>query len=343
LKSFLFTFFVFTMSSSSYYQQPWSYIQISDFATTGEDVEIDEPRTSSETAAQSLLQLHLQSSSRVSLAPSVVSSHIQLNPIQKHPQQKQLCQLPSLSNLLLPHNIDVDRRQSWNSAKGGFSANILYTPSDSSGTYSVNPQQQQTRQLIPPLSTSSSHSSLRSVALNHSKGNISFLSRAATLASPRRRGRPPTRKNTSTFINTTGAPESKIVDMSSSYGSTSSSSGMNVATTNETRTNDTASSPTTAMNKPRWQEAERLELLEAIVKEKNLDDMTSIRWDLISLAVGRAKKACKDQWRRELLPNLMRRFKGASNADGSALGGSSSNSATKKKGNTFVNSGGIVY
>ncbi|KAI9355269.1 hypothetical protein BD770DRAFT_391580 [Pilaira anomala] len=41
--------------------------------------------------------------------------------------------------------------------------------------------------------------------------------------------------------------------------------------------------------------------------------MTTIRWDRISLAVGRAKKACKDQWRREVLPNLMRGLKSSSN------------------------------
>ncbi|KAI8889384.1 hypothetical protein K501DRAFT_329180 [Backusella circina FSU 941] len=43
--------------------------------------------------------------------------------------------------------------------------------------------------------------------------------------------------------------------------------------------------------KPRWQESERLELLEAIVKEKGLDDMKTIRWDRIAMVVGKAKKA----------------------------------------------------
>lgn len=63
-----------------------------------------------------------------------------------------------------------------------------------------------------------------------------------------------------------------------------------------------------AINKPRWQDSERQDLIEAIVKEKSLDDMSTIPWDNVSMAVGRAKKACKDQWRRELLPGLLRGF-----------------------------------
>jgi hypothetical protein len=65
---------------------------------------------------------------------------------------------------------------------------------------------------------------------------------------------------------------------------------------------------TTTINRPRWQDSERQDLIEAIVKEKNLDDMSTIPWDRVSKAVGRAKKACKDQWRRELLPGLVRGF-----------------------------------
>ncbi|SAM00349.1 hypothetical protein [Absidia glauca] len=70
-----------------------------------------------------------------------------------------------------------------------------------------------------------------------------------------------------------------------------------------------SSSSSTSIAKPRWQEAERLDLLKAIVKEKHLDDMTSFSWDRISLVVGRAKKACKDQWRREILPALLEKLK----------------------------------
>ncbi|KAG0182591.1 hypothetical protein DFQ28_002762 [Apophysomyces sp. BC1034] len=60
------------------------------------------------------------------------------------------------------------------------------------------------------------------------------------------------------------------------------------------------------MSKPRWQKSERLGLLRAIVKEKELDDMATFRWDQIAMSVGRAQKACKDQWRREILPNLLK-------------------------------------
>ncbi|KAG1146660.1 hypothetical protein G6F37_004687 [Rhizopus arrhizus] len=63
-----------------------------------------------------------------------------------------------------------------------------------------------------------------------------------------------------------------------------------------------------ASQKPRWNDAERQELLEAIVREKNLDDMSTICWERIAAVVGRATKACKDQWRREVLPNIRSRF-----------------------------------
>ncbi|KAI7903069.1 uncharacterized protein BX663DRAFT_509447 [Cokeromyces recurvatus] len=70
-------------------------------------------------------------------------------------------------------------------------------------------------------------------------------------------------------------------------------------------TNKISSSTTNNNNKPRWQDHERQDLLEAIVRVKSLDDMATIPWDAISKSVGRAKKACKDQWRRELLPYLI--------------------------------------
>jgi hypothetical protein len=44
------------------------------------------------------------------------------------------------------------------------------------------------------------------------------------------------------------------------------------------------------------------------VREKNLDDMSTICWERIAAVVGRATKACKDQWRREVLPNIRSRF-----------------------------------
>ncbi|KAI7866194.1 hypothetical protein BDF14DRAFT_1882885 [Spinellus fusiger] len=60
--------------------------------------------------------------------------------------------------------------------------------------------------------------------------------------------------------------------------------------------------------KPRWKDAERLCLFKAIVKDKRLSDMATFRWNKIALEVGRSKKACKDQWRRELLPNFMHKL-----------------------------------
>ncbi|KAG2234947.1 hypothetical protein INT48_005101 [Thamnidium elegans] len=182
--------------------------------------------------------------------------YLTLSPI--HPlQQETHHRLPSLSNLLLPSHQDQQ----------------LYSLSDDTASiYSSNTQQ---ASLIPPLSTSTSFSSLRSCT-SSTKSKSNLLTRAATFTG-RRRGRP--RKPT----------EIKIVDMSCYY-----------------QTDHSTESVTPSSNKPRWQETERLELLEAIVKEKELDDMTTIRWDRISLAVGRAKKACKDQWRRELLPNIMK-------------------------------------
>lgn len=59
--------------------------------------------------------------------------------------------------------------------------------------------------------------------------------------------------------------------------------------------------------KPRWQEPERLSLFLAIVKDKKLDDMSTFNWERIAAMLGskRGGKACKDQWRREVLPALM--------------------------------------
>lgn len=346
------------MSSLYYYhqQRPFSYVHLDETPTTPTttDMEVDQQRPQedyeSTAAAQGLLQLYQQSaSSQDSFIPSVVSSHVQLNPINQQQQEKTLCRLPSLSNLLLPlDHHQVQPPASWNSTSTSAStASVLYSPSSSSTSggvgaddfcysspsshYHPTKQQQRQQQLIPPLSHSSSYSSLRSVASSHhSKANL--LSRAATLAS-RRRGRP---RKSAVVINattTTTTTEFKIVDMSSTYhnGSSSSSGGINDDKTEAS--SPAATSSSTTHNKPRWQEAERLELLEAIVKEKNLDDMATIRWDRISLAVGRAKKACKDQWRRELLPNLMRGFYGGSRSNST----SGSSSGSKKKGGSNNN------
>ncbi|KAI7888380.1 uncharacterized protein EV154DRAFT_604818 [Mucor mucedo] len=224
-----------------------------------------------------------------------------IHPLQQQQQQQQQhrhpChhqRLPSLSNLLLPHHyssssLSLVEDASSSSSPWASGSNLLYSPNlnhhsdDSSSIYST-----QRPSLIPPLSTSTSFSSLKSSASSiKSTGTpkASLLSRAATFTA-RRRGRP--KKSALTAV--VDKNEIKIVDMTYNYANESSHH---------------QGSPS-CNNKPRWQEAERLELLEAIVKEKELDDMTTIRWDRISLAVGRAKKACKDQWRRELLPNILK-------------------------------------
>lgn len=217
-----------------------------------------------------------------------------LNPI--HPLQKDNNEpLPSLSNLNLPHHPECDRfylhpNHSWASG----SNIVLYD--DTSSIYSTTKQYPQ-KILVPPLSNSTSFSSLRSVA-SSTKSKAGLLARAATFTA-RRRGRPrkPPVVVSAPDVARHNTNEMKLIDMSCYFNE-------------EQQQQTTLNTPSP---KPRWQDAERLELLEAIVKEKELDDMTTIRWDRISLAVGRAKKACKDQWRREVLPNLMRGLKSSSN------------------------------
>ncbi|KAG2192571.1 hypothetical protein INT47_006203 [Mucor saturninus] len=218
-----------------------------------------------------------------------------IHPLQQQQQQQQQhrpChhqRLPSLSNLLLPHHYSSSSSlvEDTSSSPWASGSNLLYSPNlnnsdDSSSIYST-----QRPSLIPPLSTSTSFSSLKSSAssINTGTQKASLLSRAATFTA-RRRGRP----KKSALTASVDKNEIKIVDMTYNYANDTSHSNQGLS----------------SCNKPRWQEAERLELLEAIVKEKELDDMTTIRWDRISLAVGRAKKACKDQWRRELLPNILK-------------------------------------
>lgn len=61
--------------------------------------------------------------------------------------------------------------------------------------------------------------------------------------------------------------------------------------------------------KPRWNNAERSNLFMAIIKDKQLDNMASYNWEKIAIDVGRARKACKDQWRREVLPTFIHHLK----------------------------------
>lgn len=61
--------------------------------------------------------------------------------------------------------------------------------------------------------------------------------------------------------------------------------------------------------KPRWNNKERCNLFMAIIKDRQLEDMSTYNWDKIASKVGRARKACKDQWRREVLPALIHGIK----------------------------------
>ncbi|ORZ06029.1 hypothetical protein BCR42DRAFT_427531 [Absidia repens] len=112
-----------------------------------------------------------------------------------------------------------------------------------------------------------------------------------------------------------GVGRQRISSIGTSSSSLASSGPMSSSTTivdpspSSSTTPSIISNSSATMVKPRWQETERMDLLKAIVKEKQLDDMTSFSWDKISLAVGRAKKACKDQYRREILPALMEKLK----------------------------------
>lgn len=64
----------------------------------------------------------------------------------------------------------------------------------------------------------------------------------------------------------------------------------------------------TVKEKPRWTPQLREALLKAVISFKNLDDMTSFHWSQIGKQVGRSGKACKDQWRRALLPKIQQTF-----------------------------------
>ncbi|KAJ2957427.1 hypothetical protein NQZ79_g6849 [Umbelopsis isabellina] len=61
--------------------------------------------------------------------------------------------------------------------------------------------------------------------------------------------------------------------------------------------------------KPRWNNKERCNLFMAVIKDRELDDMSIYNWEKIASKVGRARKACKDQWRREVLPALIHGLK----------------------------------
>jgi hypothetical protein len=60
--------------------------------------------------------------------------------------------------------------------------------------------------------------------------------------------------------------------------------------------------------KPRWTTDMRKKLFHIVVEQKKLADMATFEWATIGKQVGRSGKACKDQWRRALLPKLQQSF-----------------------------------
>ncbi|KAI7900250.1 uncharacterized protein BX663DRAFT_563181 [Cokeromyces recurvatus] len=64
--------------------------------------------------------------------------------------------------------------------------------------------------------------------------------------------------------------------------------------------------------KPRWSVEMREALFNAVIAHKGLMDMASFDWPVIGKQIGRSGKACKDQWRRALLPKLQQTFEASS-------------------------------
>jgi hypothetical protein len=249
-------------------------------------MDYDSSDSDTHSAAETLVNLqHSPDNNRVFTPP-----YASLNPIHPlnltPPQYRRHQQLPPLSNLLISPMDDPFFNQHdcpapsyyGSSSTSSSTANLLYPPYEDYGSIqSPSRPLSSNSTLVPPLSTSTSFSSFKSIASSIELPNKSknILSRAATFT--RRRSRP--RKNP--------------------------------VVCEEERNNTTTGADHITHHhqphaKPRWQPAEKQELMEAIVKDKELDDMATIRWDRIAMAVGRAKKACKDQWRREILPTLLK-------------------------------------
>lgn len=66
--------------------------------------------------------------------------------------------------------------------------------------------------------------------------------------------------------------------------------------------------PKSSSEKPRWSNPMRHTLLLAIIEQKELADMATFNWAAIGKQVGRSGKACKDQWRRAILPKLQQMY-----------------------------------
>ncbi|KAI8080008.1 uncharacterized protein BX664DRAFT_376736 [Halteromyces radiatus] len=73
------------------------------------------------------------------------------------------------------------------------------------------------------------------------------------------------------------------------------------------------------ISKPRWTDKERHDLLLAVIKEKQLDDMTTFDWDHISKVVKKqSRQSCQDLWYNEMLSSLMTMYH-SNNSDSSSL------------------------
>lgn len=264
-------------------------------------------------AVEGLLGLHshhylYQNSSQVSVNSQDSSDHIsvQLNPIS--PMQSNDERLPPLSQISAP----VPAPAPPNAYASTCSLNyILSTP------------------MCPSMrsSCSSTSSFLSSYA-----SSISSASSSSTQEhTPQQATRRTLRRTTAYILNANrrGRPRKPNSTTSSSSGNSKKNKEIKIINCGEYEKTSAATNPceeniTVVSNKPRWQDSERQNLIEAIVHEKKLDDMTSIPWDKVSRVVGRAKKACKDQWRREVLPSLLKGFvRGGNNKNNNNNSGNS--------------------
>jgi hypothetical protein len=100
--------------------------------------------------------------------------------------------------------------------------------------------------------------------------------------------------------------EEEYIEHETISGSASDSQGSSNIDKNAKKTNKKGKGAT--KEKPRWSPQLRETLLKAVIAYKNLDDMTSFHWCQIGKQVGRSGKACKDQWRRALLPKIQQTF-----------------------------------
>lgn len=272
---------------------------------------------------------------------------ITIHPLQPLPDYH-FYQLPPISDLLLsspsttashppppPPPFYNHYNDSWNSCDS--SSKLLYSPTDDSSsityTYPYSQGVSSTSTLIDPLTSSSPPPSVISTntttqgSLSTSPHSLKMATSGSTTVCCNKKKKENFLSRAATFTRRRGRPrKSKLPKLAFPAAAAAATVEEPAAAFYE---ESNATSPT---NKPRWQDAEKRELIEAIVKEKNLDDMTSIRWDRISMTVGRAKKACKDQWRRVLLPDLLKRAEHGGHGSNNSGSSSRSSSSELRKG-----------